>query len=87
MKDDGRLKSLGILLAMIAVIVAFFAMFQRRPEEPLFIPVERSAENSAKTGSESKNAVSTQQAESASAGTKPPSVASTTDRSTEPPSH
>lgn len=38
MKDDGRLKSLGILLAMVAVILAFFAMFLRRPEPPTMLP-------------------------------------------------
>jgi hypothetical protein len=43
MKDDGRLKSLGILAAMIGVIVVFFAMFQRRPDEPLVTPVATSA--------------------------------------------
>lgn len=29
MKDDGRLKSVGILIAMIAVVLGFFAIFQR----------------------------------------------------------
>lgn len=46
MKDDGRLKSLGILLAMVAVIVAFFLMFQRKPAPIVIRPVAVSTASS-----------------------------------------
>ncbi|MBM4375341.1 MAG: hypothetical protein FJ095_09675 [Deltaproteobacteria bacterium] len=54
-KSDGRLQSLGILLAMIAVIGAFFLKFQRRADDPLVTPVPRAPATSRPAASSSSS--------------------------------
>jgi len=57
MKDDGRLKSLGVLLAMISVIVAFFAMFLKR--EPLVVQPTSGTHHTVPTGAPSSSSPAT----------------------------